>query len=623
MSSDRKNSHYFFLTCALSVIIVPMGVYPMINMNDFYAGLDQLYEKSNYDGAERYMTDSLRAAKDQNDINSQLPILNEYMALLRSQGRHEELLTLIPDADAVINALSIHKTAAAAATYINIAEGARQALHYDIAERYYRKTASVYADLLSPKDPRIAALHNNISQLYLETRRAQKARAEAFAALNILKQAEDREAVIRELASTYINLGDACFALQETHEGTRWLEMGIGSARRSGIMSDPRCLSALISLSETFLTEKNYDRAERYMGEALTIVNNQSPGSESSKTIQRNLNYIRELKKRQDDYRNENLKGLDLCRAYYEEYGKPLIEEKYPLYKDRIAAGLIGEGSECFGFDDRYSTDHDFGPAFCLWLTDEDYREIGAALAEDYTNLPKTFRGFPARNSKMETGQRVGVFRISDFIRRISGCDKAPKTFDDWWKVDETKLATLMAGQIFEDPLGLFTMLRRAFEYYPEEIRLIKLANSLHVAAQAGQYNLPRARRRGDVGMMYFTLSEFCEAACQVGYLINRQYMPYYKWRMRGIDRFTLLPELRVNLESIMKTNPADPAIDEKIEKLCARITATLRHKKLTTVSDIYLETQSREVMRIAYMPAAQAAAKKAESAGPTVYRFD
>ena len=74
------------------------------------------------------------------------------------------------------------------------------------------------------------------------------------------------------------------------------------------------------------------------------------------------------------------------------------------MYKDRIAAGLIGEGSECFGFDDRYSTDHDFGPAFCLWLTDEDYREIGAALAEDYTNLPKTFRGFPARNFKWRPG---------------------------------------------------------------------------------------------------------------------------------------------------------------------------------------------------------------------------
>jgi hypothetical protein len=292
------------------------------------------------------------------------------------------------------------------------------------------------------------------------------------------------------------------------------------------------------------------------------------------------------------------------------------------MYRERIAAGLIGEGSECFGFDDRYSTDHDFGPAFCLWLTDEDYREIGSMLADDYTKLPKTFRGFPTRNSRMETGQRVGVFSISDFIRRISGCEKAPKTFDEWWKVDETKLATLMGGKIFEDPLGLFTMLRSAFEYYPEEIRLIKLANSLHAAAQAGQYNLPRARRRGDIGMMYFTLSEFCEAACQVGYLINRRYMPYYKWRMRGIDSFTLLPELRVNLESIMKTNPADPAIDEKIEKLCSRITATLRHKKLTNSNDIYLETQSREVMRIAYTPVVQAA-KKAESAGPTVYRFD
>jgi tetratricopeptide (TPR) repeat protein len=599
-----------------------MGVDPMINMNDFYAELDQLYEKSNYEAAEKLMVANLKTARDQKDVNSQLPILNEYMALLRSQNRHQEMLALIPEADAVIETLSIQHTAAAAATYINIAEGARSAMQYDIAERFYRKAASVYADLLSPTDPRIAVLHNNIAHLYLETRRAQKARAEAFAALNILKQVEDKDQAARELASTYINLGDASFALQETHEGTRWLEMGIASARRTGTMSDPRCLSALITLSETFLAGKNYDRAERYMAEALTIIKSQDPGSENEKTIRRNLNYIRDLKKRQDAYRDENLKGLDLCRAFYEEYGRPLIEEKYPMYRDRIAAGLIGEGSECFGFDDRYSTDHDFGPAFCLWLTDEDYREIGSMLADDYTKLPKTFRGFPTRNSRMETGQRVGVFSISDFIRRISGCEKAPKTFDEWWKVDETKLATLMGGKIFEDPLGLFTMLRSAFEYYPEEIRLIKLANSLHAAAQAGQYNLPRARRRGDIGMMYFTLSEFCEAACQVGYLINRRYMPYYKWRMRGIDSFTLLPELRVNLESIMKTNPADPAIDEKIEKLCSRITATLRHKKLTNSNDIYLETQSREVMRIAYTPVVPAA-KKAESAGPTVYRFD
>ncbi len=593
----------------------------MLNMNDFYNELDQLYAKSNYEAAETLMKESLAEAEKEGGSSAQLPVLNELIGFYRSQNRHQEMLPLIPKAEAIIHSQTIQNTAAAAATYMNIAIGAKAARQYDIAEKYYRKTAAVYADLLSPTDPRIAALHNSIAQLYLEIRMPQKARTECFTALNILKQMEDQDSAAPELAAAYITLGDACFALQETHEGTRWLAMGIAAYRKSGNTSDPRCFSALISLSEAFLTQKNYDMAERYMAQAYAIIKDQSPGSESERTILRNLNYLSELKKRQDDYRNRDIKGLMLCRAYYETYGRPLLEEKYPQYKDRIAAGLIGEGSECFGFDDHFSMDHDFGPAFCLWLTDEDYREIGDMLSEDYTKLPKTFQGFPARNSRMETGQRVGVFRISEFIRRISGCDKAPKTFDDWWKVDETKLSTLMAGEIFEDPLGLFTMLRSAFEYYPENVRLIKLANALRAASQAGQHNLPRARRRGDVGMMYFTLSEFCEAACRIGYLLNRQYMPYYKWRMRGIDRFTLMPELRVNLESIMRMNPADPAIDERIEKLCARITATLRHKNLTAKGDIDLDAQSREVMRIAYAPAM--AEKKEQQIKPTGFRFD
>ena len=61
------------------------------------------------------------------------------------------------------------------------------------------------------------------------------------------------------------------------------------------------------------------------------------------------------------------MKGMELSKAYFEEYGKPLIDTRLLQYRPYIAAGLVGEGSECLGFDDDISTDHDFGPAYCIW----------------------------------------------------------------------------------------------------------------------------------------------------------------------------------------------------------------------------------------------------------------
>ena len=46
------------------------------------------------------------------------------------------------------------------------------------------------------------------------------------------------------------------------------------------------------------------------------------------------------------------MKGLDEARAFYEEYGRDMIHERFPEYEGRIAVGLAGHGSECFGFDD-------------------------------------------------------------------------------------------------------------------------------------------------------------------------------------------------------------------------------------------------------------------------------
>ena len=58
------------------------------------------------------------------------------------------------------------------------------------------------------------------------------------------------------------------------------------------------------------------------------------------------------------------MKGLELSRAYFEAYGRPMLERDFAQVIDRIAVGLVGHGSECFGFDDEISLDHDVSNGF-------------------------------------------------------------------------------------------------------------------------------------------------------------------------------------------------------------------------------------------------------------------
>ena len=80
------------------------------------------------------------------------------------------------------------------------------------------------------------------------------------------------------------------------------------------------------------------------------------------------------------------MKGLQLSKEYFETYGKPMLENEFSHLLPYLAAGLFGEGSECFGFDDEVSTDHDFEPGFCIFLPGEDVVDRQEAFKLDGWN---------------------------------------------------------------------------------------------------------------------------------------------------------------------------------------------------------------------------------------------
>jgi hypothetical protein len=248
------------------------------------------------------------------------------------------------------------------------------------------------------------------------------------------------------------------------------------------------------------------------------------------------------------------MNGLDLAYEYYVQCGEPMLRKRFQDSFERFAIGLAGEGSECFGFDDEISQDHDFGAGFCIWLTDDDFSEIGADLSDAYESLPTEFMGYPAKTETTNGDRRVGPMRTSDFYRKFTGLDRAPKTIGEWFKLPEHYLAAAVNGRVFFDGAGQFTEIRDELLLgYPEDIRLKKLSNRVATMAQAGQYNFSRSHRRGETVATALALAEFIKAACSAAYLLNKRYMPFYKWAHRGLRDLPILPALYGQLAALVE----------------------------------------------------------------------
>lgn len=310
------------------------------------------------------------------------------------------------------------------------------------------------------------------------------------------------------------------------------------------------------------------------------------------------------------------MKGLELAKRYYLEVGRPMLEREFPEYLPRIAAGLVGDGSECLGYDDEISRDHDFGPGFCLWLSEEDYAAAGARMQAAYRELPGEFLGFSARNTSARGDGRVGVFQISEFFRRFIGNEQPPADFMRWLYLPEHKLAILASGEVFEDGRGQFSAIRDAIRaYYPEDVRIKKIAARAAAMAQSGQYNYGRCMRRGDTVAASLALSEFIKHALAMIYLLNRRYAPYYKWSFRGVCDLPLMEGAAPLLRELAGLgdqscaweephpeywNPYVNTMDKKvelIEKICRMTVKELKRQRLTDREDDFLEAHTGELM--------------------------
>ena len=290
------------------------------------------------------------------------------------------------------------------------------------------------------------------------------------------------------------------------------------------------------------------------------------------------------------------MKGLELCRRYYEQVGRPALERECPEVLEHMAAGLVGEGSECLGYDDEISRDHDWGPGFCIWMTEAELERFGDRVRAVYGALPKSWEGYARLREDPMSAGRVGVLSIEGFYTRFLGQVSPPEKQIQWLTIPGHALCACTNGQVFEDRPGSFTALRRRWQAgYPEDVRRKKLAARCALAAQSGQYNYPRCLSRGDRVAAMRALAEFIDHAQEAVFLLERRYRPYYKWAHRALVELPRWGETAGPLFEQLAQGVSEAQI-EPVERLSGLLIDALRREGLSGSESDFLLPHAKEI---------------------------
>lgn len=565
-----------------------------MDIKSVLAELDQLFAGHEVEKIEDFLIQKIEEAAALQDRAAMLTLFNEIIGHYRETGEFEKSVSCCRQVLLLLKQMELEGTEAYATTLLNVANAYRAAGLLRESMSYYQEVKELYANLVPDGDFRYASLYNNMSLLFQELGDYESACDCLERALGIASRYEGARI---EVAVTYTNLAASQLKLGRYQEAIDNLNRAF-SIFEMDDDKDYHYSGALSAMGEAQYLAGNLEESARYYRMALNEIERNVGKSKAYEITLQNLNAVTSQLEELPMAGRAFSNGLELCQAFYEEYGVPMIRQQFPDYEHLIAAGLVGEGSECFGFDDQVSRDHDFGPGFCLWLTDQVYDEIGEELQRAYDSLPTTYMGI-TRFTTAKARKRVGVFRIGDFYEGLIGLTDVPTTQNQWLFLEDYRLASAVNGKVFRDDLGEFTRIRKGIlSYYPEEVRIRKIAREAALMAQSGQYNYARMFGRGEKVTAAIALSEFMKHTMAMVYLLNRIYAPFYKWMHKGLSRMKILTEIKDILGALAELPIGDDRIPQTIEFIVALIIAEMKKQGLTSGEDNYLDHHTDRILR-------------------------
>ena len=235
---------------------------------------------------------------------------------------------------------------------------------------------------------------------------------------------------------------------------------------------------------------------------------------------------------------------IDISQAFFEEIVKPILTEHFPEETAQTAFGVFGYGSEALRLDDEYSRDHHWGLRIDALMPQEVFESRREAIMNTLsTNLPDSYRGHSLREGHL-AGAGLAPDNLTAFLKRTIGLDHAPSTSIEWLHIPEEDIIHLTNGEVWSDPLGKFTAIRETLSgYYPEPVRLRRIAHWCRFFSGMGTYALKRAILRDNDFYATTRFSNAIRLGIQLAFLLDKRYFPYDKWLMTYLARLPRLAE--------------------------------------------------------------------------------
>ena len=594
-----------------------MNIDEVLKELDSLPGGDEAYKTFDF------LKEKIDEAHAEGDHSAELTLINEMIGYCRYTGRHEDSAFYGDYAVRLCEEQGLSDSLPYATSLLNIATADRAAGRLKESMKGYKKVEALYDKLVKKGDYLYAALYNNMSLLYQEMddhkgsaryleaalntidglggERVPQAitrtnLAQAYLRLGNYGRAEDllkeAEAIFEELGGDEFHypgclnaLGQLYYEKKDYAKSREYYSRALKLLKQHVGEDNPAYISVASNLKmadgmaaglgDTDRTEEKdlTQDADRSREENMTegadrdreenLTEGADPDRKENLTEVtdpgREENLTENITVHKESYKNEKINGMELSRRFYEEFGRDMLETGFPEYRDRITVGLVGRGSQCYGYDDELSTDHDYGPDFCIFLDDDLFYSIGDELQKAYDDLPGEYMGYKRVTLLPPDGRRVGVIRTREFYSRILEVDEdflgryveAASAMDPECgsEVNETKtaiygffaavkeenLSACTNGEIFKEGEGDFIRIRKLLSYYPDIIWRRRIAEELHYSAQMGQYNYIRMLKRGEKVASEIALAGYMEHTMKLVYLINRKYAPYYKWLHHGM----------------------------------------------------------------------------------------